>query len=281
MRLTWRQFINFGFIFELFLYSFCLFLAIGIALNILSVSVIGQTAILNTNFTVWQFIITFIVATIAILLILKYFKRPWVLQILFYLAIIEGLFIFSQAYFSWPYDLIIMAVILAYWLIFRNILMHDIMLVLVISGLSVILGFDLDIKSAIIILILIAVYDFWAVYKTKHMVKMFKGMAEKKVHFALIIPSEYKGLFNKVKDVIPQTQFMFVGTGDIAIPAIFIVTCLKINLLTSLITALGAIMGFIFLYILFVTQKERAPMPGLPPIVLGTLLGFLISFLLQ
>ncbi|MCX6745770.1 MAG: presenilin family intramembrane aspartyl protease [Candidatus Parcubacteria bacterium] len=279
MKLNWRHFINFGFIFELFLYSFCLFLAIGTALNILSMTAISQAIFLHTNFTVWQFIITFIVATIALLLILKYFKRPWVLQILFYLAVIEGLLIFSQAYFTWPYDLIVIIVILAYWLIFRNILMHDIMLVLAISGLSVILGFDLEPRSAIIILILIAIYDFWAVYKTKHMVKMFREMAEKKVHFALIIPPGYKGLFNKVKDVIPQSQFMFVGTGDIAIPAIFVITCLKINLLTSLITALGAILGFIFLYILFVTQEERAPMPGLPPIVLGTLLGFLISFL--
>ncbi len=128
------------------------------------------------------------------------------------------------------------------------------------------------------ILILLAFYDFWAVYKTKHMVKMFRGMAEAKVHLALIIPQTFFGLFQKVKNVSPTTEFMFLGTGDIVIPAILVVSALKISILSSFITGLGAILGFILLYAIFVTQEKREPMPGLPPIILGTLFGFLISF---
>jgi presenilin-like A22 family membrane protease len=112
------------------------------------------------------------------------------------------------------------------------------------------------------------------------MVSMFKGLAENKVYFSLIIPQKFRGLLKKINEVSPQTEFMFLGTGDLAIPAIFIIACLKISLLTSLWTGLGAVLGFIFLYILFVTQKEKAPMPGLPPIILGCLLGYLISFLI-
>jgi len=132
----------------------------------------------------------------------------------------------------------------------------------------------------IIILMFLAVYDFLAVYKTKHMVEMFRKLVESKVYFSLIIPANFMSLFKKTKKVTPASEFMFLGTGDLALPAIFVVSALKISLKTSLLTALGAIFGLILLYIIFIAQKERQPMPGLPPIVLGSLVGFLVAFLI-
>src|SRR4030042_2181553 len=258
MKLSWKHFINFSFLLELFLYCFGFFLALGIGLNVLSqpeISSVGQP--IDSIAAVWQFLISFALATVLIILILKYFKTPYLIKGLFYLAMIEGLLIFCQAYFKWPDYLFVLGAILLYWLIFRNVLIHNLVVVLAVSSISVLFGLNLTPMSAIIILLIIAVYDFWAVYKTKHMVRMFQGMAKAKVHFALIIPYNFKGLFNKVKDVMPQTEYVFLGTGDLAIPAIFMITCLKINLITSLLVALGSIGGLIFLHILFISQEER------------------------
>lgn len=107
---------------------------------------------------------------------------------------------------------------------------------------------------------------------------MFKKLSESKVHFSLILPDSFIKLFTKIKDVKIGSDFLFLGTGDLALPAIFIVSTLKMGLNAAYYTSIGAICGVIFLYILFVIQDERKPMPGLPPIIMGTILGYLVSF---
>ncbi len=277
MKLTWRHFLNFSFIFELFCYALTMFLAIGVALNLGQLVPAMSVQTRANGWAAWEFIITFLLASLILFLILKYIKKSWLVKVLFYLAILEGLWLFGQAYFVYPYNLVWLAILLLYWLIYKNVLIHNILIIFSLAAIAVIFGFNISPSAAIFILLFLAVYDYWAVYKTKHMVTMFHGLAESKVYFTIIIPQKYHGLFLKLKTVSPETEFMFLGTGDLAIPAIFVVSCLQISLLTSLITGLGAILGFIFLYIIFITQKERHPTPGLPPIVLGTLLGFLLA----
>jgi len=278
MKLTPRYFLNFSFILEIFSYAFCLFLAIGTALNLVEKFGPSTETAVSSMYSVMDFIIIFILGTLFIYLILKYFKKPWAIRVLFYLAILDGLLIFSQAYFNWPAYLYFLIFIIAIWFLLDNVFMHNIVMVLAISSIAVIFGFNLEPDAVIIILIILGFYDFWAVYKSKYMVKMFQSMVQAKVHFSLIIPENFNSLFRKIKDV-NTIEFLYLGTGDMAIPAIFVVSCLRISILTSLLTALGAILGFIILYILFILQKERAPMPGLPPIILGALFGYLISFL--
>lgn len=249
-------------------------------MNLSQKTMLTRTIQTQEPMSAWQFIITFLIATLVLILLLKYFKKPWLARVLFYLAILEGLWLFSQAYFTWPNNLIFIATILALWALYRNVFIHNLIIIIAISAIAVIFGANIAPSAGIIILLFIAVYDYWAVYKTTHMVKMFKGLAESKVYFTLIIPQTFKGLFKQTQLVSPSVDFMFLGTGDIALPAIFIVSCLQINLLTALVTSLGTICGFVLLYIIFITQKERQPMPGLPLIVLGTLLGFLLSFII-
>jgi presenilin-like A22 family membrane protease len=273
-----KYFFNFGFILEVFLFAFTMFLAIGIALK-LSVAKEASDLIVATNsFSGWYFLPLFMLATLIIIYILKYVKKAWLIQGLFYLAILEGLFVFSQAYFTYPAYWYFLGFIIIVWLIYQNIFVHNVAIVFAVSAISVIFGFSLSPSMAIVILLVLALYDFWAVYKTKHMVTMFKGLAEAKVHFSLIIPENFKGIFTKVKDVKMGSNFLFLGTGDLAIPAIFVVSAMKISLVTAFFTSLGSVFGLIILYTLFVIQEHREPMPGLPSIIMGALLGYLISF---
>jgi len=281
MKLTLRHFFNFAFLLEVFLFAFAQLTAIGIALKLAEKAMAeSETSSLAVGFGPLQFIIMFLLATAVLLLILRYFKKPWLIKGLFYLAIFQGLLIFTQAYFGWPDFLYVLGFLLFVWFIFRNVIAHNLVIVLAVAAIAVIFGLNLTPFAAVIILLFLAVYDYWAVYKTKHMVKMFSGMAKANVHFSLIIPFNFKGLLQKTKNVSPLTEFMFLGTGDVVLPAILVIASLKINIFTSLMVALGAILGLIVLHIIFILQKERAPMPGLPPIVLGSLLGFLAGLLL-
>lgn len=280
MKFSPKIFFNFSFIQAIFIFAFSLFLSVGVALQLRVkasqlVLIYGE----KTTDSAWQFLVLFFVGTLILLVILKYFKSPRLLQVLFYVAVLDGLFYFGQVYFVWPQSIYFVIFLVFVWFIYRNIFVHNIIMLLAVSAIAVMLAVNIQPFPAVIILIVLASYDFWAVYKTKHMVKMFQGLASAKVHFAFIIPHSFSGLFKKISDASPSSEFMFLGTGDIAIPAMFVVACLQLSLRTTAITGLGAIFGFILLHVLFATQAKPAPMPGLPPIVLGTLLGFLIALI--
>lgn len=230
------------------------------------------------GFTGLDFLIIFFFATIILLLLLKYVKKPIVFIILFYIAIVQGVWIFSSNLFEFPLSVGIFLVLIfsLYW--FRNVLTHDILIIIAIAGIAAFFGLLIDPLSAITVLVILAMYDYWAVYKTKHMVKLFKGMAEKKVHFAYIIPLELKGLYTKLKHVNVGSGFFFLGTGDVALPLILAIASLKISLAAALWVSIGALGGYTLLYYIFVRNRGGKPMAGLPPIVTGSLVGFLIGY---
>lgn len=281
MKLNPRHFLTFSFWFELFCFAFSIYLAIGLAIKLFTKAASVPIDGVAENIAAWQFVLAFLIATLILFLLQKYVKKPWVIKVLFYLAILEGLWLFSLAYLDWPGNLLFIAIAILLWWIYNNVFIHDLIIIIAISAIAVIFGANIAPSTGILILLFLAIYDYWAVYKTTHMVQMFKGLAESKVYFTLVIPHTFNDLFKKMQFVSPNIDFMFLGTGDIALPAIFIVSCLQINLLTSLITALGSLFGFILLYIVFITQKEPKPMPGLPLIVLGTLAGYLVALLIK
>jgi len=280
MNFRLKYFFSFSFIFELVLFAFTLYFSLGTAVSLLKKLAANNLLTENASdiSSVFQFLIMFALATLLLYLLLKYYKKAWVIQALFYFAVIEGLVVFSYAFFDWPYYIYMTVFLLILLFAYNNVLAHNLIIVIVVTAIASIFGLNFQPNSVVLILILLAVYDFWAVYKTKHMVSMFKQIAEKKVHFSIIIPQTFKGLFKKIKDVSPSVDFMFLGTGDLALPAILVVAALKVGVRTSLFTLLGAVVGFVVLFVLFIGQIKRKPMPGLPPIVMGTILGYLISF---
>ena len=140
-------------------------------------------------------------------------------------------------------------------------------------------GLSLSIEAAIIILAILSCYDIISVYKIGHMVKMFKGVAKTGAIFSLILPEKFSGFKMKIKDVTPGEGFLYLGGGDLAFPAILMVSALSHSTTSSIAIAIGATFGLSVTHFLFVTQKSRKPMPALPPIALGSILGFLVSML--
>lgn len=277
MKINYQKIFSWQFLWEILLFSGCLFLAIDITIR-LSQAVNEPELVESNQISILYFLIMFIIATVVLLLIIKFVKNPWFLRVIYFIAIAEGLLIFSQAYIISPYYILLALVLFILWIVINNILIHDIVLVIALSAIAVIFGTSIDPVTAIFILLFLAVYDFWAVFKSKHMVKMFSSLVKNKIHFAIIIPEKVNDLFNKVKDAKSGKGIMFLGTGDLAIPAIFVVSTLQQGIAVSILTALGSIFGLIFLFIIFISQVKKQPMPGLPPIVMGAMIGYFISF---
>jgi len=186
----------------------------------------------------------------------------------------------------------------------RNLIIHNITELLIYPGLAAIFVPMFNIFWIIILLIAISIYDFIAVIKTKHMIKLAKfQLQELKVFTGFFIPylakkdwkkiKDFKELkkqlkdkskavkekaAKKLKDANIKVNLAILGGGDIAFPLIFSGIVLTThNLTAALITTVTATLAL--LYLLTVSKKGKF-YPAMPFIAAGSILGYVIAFFL-
>lgn len=198
------------------------------------------------------------------------------------LIIFSGSQVVFGAFIPSPWDL---ALALIFTLIFSrggNVLVHNIGIILGISGVGAVFGLSVSTEIGLILLVILSLYDIVAVYITKHMVAMARNMIQGGAIFGFLIPFEFKGFFydrNQARAGIGE-NFMILGSGDVALPLIFISSLVKISLSSVIITALFSLAGLFLTHVLFMNQGQRRAMAALPPIATMTIIGYLISILI-
>ena len=240
---------------------------------------------------VWQFLVAILVMAVVIIIFLKLFKKSvFLFKLFFYLAIFVG----CQSFFSIVFDMGELSYFLAFIIILTRIFiarvwLHNLMIILGMAGISVVVGLSIPWQAIILILLFMSIYDVIAVYGTKHMVWMFKELVERGVYFAFVFPQKVSDLKLSLKQVelppLPKKgeptpvkrRFMFLGTGDIALPSIFAVSVLPMGMKFSILVALGSLVGLFYIYLSLL--RKPTPKPALPPIVLFSILFFLLGFL--
>src|SRR2546426_11503059 len=169
------------------------------------------------------------------------------------------------------------------------------------AGVTAILGISFGAIPAILLLVALAFYDAWAVYRTKHMITLADELTSQRLPILLVIPKQAGYSFRQQKSLKEQVasgeerEAMFVGLGDLIIPGILAVSAFtflnKVDLnvsgrslgplgpyaVVAMATIFGTLIGFIVLmrYVL-----KGNPQAGLPLLNGGALLGFLLSSLL-
>lgn len=229
---------------------------------------------------IFQFLVSFLLATLIMLFFLKVFKGKLLFEILFSGAVIFG----SQG----PLGIIFAkfdAFLLSFAIvIFRfahpRIWTQNLAIIIAISGIAASLGPSVKPLMALLMLALLSVYDIIAVYKTRHMVKLFKGMAKRGAVLALVIPKSFFLWFGKFENITEKNkdEFVFLGTGDLALPLFFAVSAFSLGVQFSLGIILGAAIGLAADHIIFMNQKTRKPIPALPAIALFSILGYISAF---
>jgi presenilin-like A22 family membrane protease len=163
------------------------------------------------------------------------------------------------------------------------------------SGITAIFGISLGILPSFVLLSVMAAYDFLAVYRTKHMLDVAEGALDLNLPIMLMVPKK-SGFSNFRKkgsvvrsEVATERDALYIGLGDMIIPGVLTISAFS-NLSTAtvayglagnLLVALGCITGAIagFAVLMRQTSKGRAQ-AGLPFLNTGTILGFLLSYML-
>lgn len=270
------------FLWEALFFSLALFLGIATAFRLSKFLEIQKVPVSNVN--PLQLIFSFLLATLLILAILFFMKskskKGVIFKAIFILVIFFGGIVTLKLWLGDFLALVLITFFVLLWLKRRTVLIHNLCIILGIAGLGASLGLRLEPLMMVFLLIAFSAYDFIAVYKTKHMVKMAKEMMAHQAILALIVPQGLSGLGGRLKEVKAGGKYLVLGGGDIAFPLLLCVSLIRQSILFSLIVGVFSLIGLLLSFLIFTNQKIKRPIPALPPIALFSILGFLITLLL-
>lgn len=232
---------------------------------------------------IFQFLVSFVIATAIMLAFLEFFKGKLLFEIFFSAAIIFG----SQGPLGILFDKLEAFAISVGIVILRfkypRIWTQNLAIILGISGISASLGMSVKPLMAAVLLAILSIYDIIAVYKTRHMVKLFKGMAERGAILALVVPKNLGIWLERFSTIRNENKndFIFLGTGDLALPIFFAVSALRLGDVFFVLIILGASAGFLADHLYFIMQKEKKPIPALPFIAVFSIMGYCLAAVLS
>ena len=175
--------------------------------------------------------------------------------------------------------------------------------ILVGSGVIVMLGVSFVPTLIMVFMIAAAIYDAWAVYKSKHMLDLADTMMNLNLPILLVAPqdSDYTMRTERMAvhdaneaddDLVPQVaqervvaksnDAMLMGLGDVIFPGMLVLSTIQYvggdnGLLMAMTTLVGSLIGYSIL--MYYVGKGQAQ-AGLPLLNGGAILGYVVGGLL-
>lgn len=258
----------------------------------------------NESTSYWYIIIALLIGTGLVLLLIKFRQRKlWKLWFFFsvLLALILSLNtwmfrIFGELFpaSSLYIATVLLCLVLTTLKVFHpGIFVHNFTEIFIYGGLAALLVPILNITSMSILLLLVAVYDIYAVWKSKHMIAMAEFQTEQKVFAGLSIPYKLSAEMKMPKEKkeketkrIPQekeeragVRTAILGGGDIAFPLLFAGVVMKTTG-SYLAPALVVATTTLALALLFFYGEKGKFYPAIPFIAVGCFVGYGLTFLI-
>ena len=268
---------------KIFLQELVSFSLIGVISIFSAAKIYGYGAVSEFQVPViswWQFLLAFGVGTAIVLGLIRIMHGGLFLRIFFLFAIFSGTFITLNIFIADAWAFIFSLFLIFLYIIWPHVWLHDLILVLTLSGIAAMLGASLNPWTVVLILVLVSIYDYIAVYKTKHMVKMAKAMISGRAIFAMIFPEHWRGFKSHLNEAHPGEGFMMLGTGDFVFPLIMAASAYATSPISAWVVFAFTLLGLLLMHLIFVSQKIRRPMPALPPLAAFAILGFIVSIFL-
>ncbi len=175
------------------------------------------------------------------------------------------------------------------------------------AGLGFFIGINLTFPAVYVFMVLLAVYDFIAVFVTKHMVVMGERMSGMNLAFlvgaseAEAVPrrklsreelekaAKHRQIFEKqgnlLKDLdrqhlVPVYARRELGNGDLAVPLMAAVSAYQMtfSFMTSFVVIFGATFGLLLTF--YVLNRYKRALPAIPPLLFGITVALLVYVLL-
>jgi len=229
-----------------------------------------------------------VLATIIGLLLIRFrLSRVW--RIWFFFGIFFTLMISFSAFIDEKFAIIIALSFAFIRILKNNVLVHNFTEIFIYGALAAILAPILNVFSAFLLLIVISVYDYIAVRKTKHMIKLAKFQGKAKIFAGLMIPYREKSLKAEIKGKLvgksgkgDKISLAILGGGDIGFPLLFAaVAMMQYGLaMTDFRAYIIPLFSAIALAGLFFYGSSKKFYPAMPYITAGCTIGYIVLRLL-
>lgn len=217
---------------------------------------------IEPSFSPWFFVSAIIVFSV-LFLFLKKFKMDILMKLWFFIAFTVCMAITLSAFMvSWIAFFVAFAIVILKFKE-KDLYVHNLGEILIYGGVVAIFAPMLDVWTALILLVAVSIYDFIAVFITKHMVALAK------IQEGLGI---FSGLLVSIKN-----EVAILGGGDIAFSLLFAAILLRDF---GMINAIFAVCGTaVALTALMLFGQKKKFYPAMPFVTAGAVLGFLISLI--
>lgn len=199
-----------------------------------------------------------LVGTVFFLIALKFARKGIFLKLLEIFIVFITSWLVFELVFGEPIGLLLALALIAARIVWKqSIWLRNASSIISVSVVGALVGITLGIIPVLIFVIALAVYDYIAVFKTKHMVKLAKGISGKNMAFTLAMPT-------------PSHTFE-LGTGDFAVPLAFATSVLRDSFalgfpsmfVAPLLVLLGSIIGLV-LTLEYLSKRIGIALPALP-----------------
>lgn len=250
-------------------------------------------------------ILSFVIAIVIIFLISR-IKIHFLLRYWFFVVVILAIGISFNALFlklnilsvsvnlliwqvplAWLIALIIAIPLAIYKIFKRNLIVHNLTELIIYPGIAAVFVPILNIWTAILFLVLISVYDMWAVWRSGIMQRMAKfQMNEVKIFGGFFVPyiskkvrAQIARLKNsKLKKKRIKINLAILGGGDVVFPIITSGVFLKFyGVIPAIFVVIGATIA---LSLLFIFSDKKKFYPAMPFISSGIFIALLVWKLL-
>jgi len=154
------------------------------------------------------------------------------------------------------------------------------------GGVGAIFGFSLGFIPSLLFAVLLSIYDYIAVFKTKHMVKFAETFTQQDLAFTIAAgpkPSEKeKKELEKIpfEERVKKIKRTELGTGDLVIPVVLSVSVYPVlGLVGSLCVIFFTTLALYAMMRYHMTKKQV--LPALPPITAGAIVGMVVAYILN
>jgi presenilin-like A22 family membrane protease len=260
----------------------------------------------NESLSYIYIMIALLIGTALVLLLIK-FKQKRLWKLWFFVSVVVTLIISLN---SWMFRFfgglavgalvlygitVVVCCVLAWHKVFRqNVVVHNVTEIFIYGGLAALIVPILNVFSVAVLMVLVAAYDAYAVWKSKHMVGMAKFQMEEKVFAGLYIPysisSTHSARKKSMKNRIPRAKKLIrvkssksttavLGGGDVAFPLLFsgvIMKSMGVWWPAFVITATTTLA----LGLLFYFGEKGKFYPAIPFIAAGCFVGYGLVLLL-
>ncbi len=227
------------------------------------------------QYSVWYILGAIIIGTLLVLWIIKHGKiNLW--KMWFFLAVVLCLHIAFGAFISSGFAFAL-GLLLSWLKVYRpNIFVHNFTEVFLYGGLVVIFVPILNTLAAIILMLLLSVYDMYAVWQSKHMVHMAQFQTKAGIFAGMLLPYKLPKPGKRVKGKLKKVRTAVLGGGDIGFPLIFTGVMLKEYGLSSALTIIPFTTLALLALLLF--GKKNKFYPAIPFLTAGCLIGYAVVY---